>query len=63
MEVKVEVNSLLSWELKWTIPNMPAASNTIVLPALLASPPAPEHLLERKNFQHAVLNSLFNFIL
>ena len=55
MEVKMEVNSLRSWELKWTIPNMPAASNTIVQPAVLAIPPAPEHLLERKNFQHEVL--------
>jgi len=36
MEVKVEVNSLRSWKLKWTTPNMTAASNTIVLPALLA---------------------------
>ena len=35
MEVKVEVNSLRSWKLKWTTPNMPAASHSIVLPVLL----------------------------
>jgi hypothetical protein len=36
MGVNVEVNSLRSRELKRTIPNMPATSKAIVLPALLA---------------------------
>ena len=36
MEVKIEVNSLRSWELKWTIPYEQTASKAIVQPARLA---------------------------
>ena len=33
----MEVNSLRSWKLKWTIPYRQTASKAIVQPALLAS--------------------------
>ena len=36
MGVKMGVNSLRSWKLKWTLPNGGSASKAIVLPALLA---------------------------
>ena len=46
----MEVNSLRSWELKWTIPYRLSASKAIVQHAVL-------------NFQPASrLNSLFNFM-
>ena len=40
MEVKMEVNSLRSWELKWTIPCRLSASKAIVQHAVLNFQPA-----------------------
>ena len=47
----MEVNSLRSWKLKWTIVMTLPASKAIVQPVCWL------------NFQHEVLNSPFNFIL
>ena len=40
MEVKMEVNSLRSWKLKWTIPYRLSASKAIVQHAVLNFQPA-----------------------
>ena len=51
MEVKMEVNSLRLWELKWTIPYEQTASKANVQPACWLY------------FLRKAHNSLFNFIL